>query len=55
MAGKEGDEKPKAVDKGKGKAVDGADPSKDGETKEDGKDSKQNGVLPPGTLLAWLL
>jgi hypothetical protein len=50
MAGKEEEEKPKAVDKGKGKAVDTGDASKDGEKKDDQQDAKaqQNGVLPPG-------
>ncbi|MBE7182142.1 MAG: hypothetical protein INR71_13235 [Terriglobus roseus] len=51
MAGEQGEEKPKALDKGKEKAVDGADQAADGEKKEADKDAKENGVLPPGTQI----
>ncbi|KAF2103569.1 26S proteasome non-ATPase-like protein regulatory subunit 2 [Rhizodiscina lignyota] len=44
MAGKEEEEKPTAVDKGKGKATDAV------EKKEESKDAKENGVLPPEEL-----
>lgn len=53
MAGKEEEEKSKVVDKGKGKAVEEPESSKDAAKDKDGKDAKeqQNGILPPGRLL----
>lgn len=50
MAGEKEEEKPAAVDKGKGKAADANGAPVDGEKKKEaGKDGK-DGVLPPGRL-----